>query len=846
MKGSFRQAAQRLKCWGGVALTALLLGGCSSDDVDVTPGDGAMNVTLETEEVTSATVRIGLNAEQVEAFAYQLVADGEIPDAATILRVNPHHTPDNGHATLNIQYLEAQTDYTLAVAAIGGAGGEQTLLETIDFTTLPLDNILTITGMEKSALTFRIACGDNQYWKYTFLTYLDYLDRKASPFWPYDSRFLDTRAEPLKGPQTIVFPVDEYTQILPGQSYILLVGECDAEGNFLYERTDGGGGGGIDPWSTRALPGDPYPDDDVTWSGFFCRRVLQAELPEKTGMTTQVDQVQLTTRSVTFFLTPDDEAYGFTAGVLDEESYKKYASMLGEEQMQYFTAYSMRFYTSAEEVSYMGLEEGQYYLLVNTFGDENAYTQNYQVIPFRRTTPTKDPAQLLVTGIEAPEGETATGPYYCWFNIKAPNKDAVYGTYLTMDYDKYLNTVQYGTTAEQQIAAYIDQARFRDDAMAAINSDEGLNLCINAWDDTRYVLIAGVANEEEVLTATVGMNQTPPAEAEARTESNLFNELPGVWTLSGTSVQHQAETGEWIDYLRITTKTTLAAAPPMDDVPATLPEEVYQAYENANVARTIADAYFRDFKQTGTAMADKYRDHNRIVGCGMELGWGTGWGQTWSESAFRTPWNLFSASDYNGSGNMDIFRDYGPKYFLHVAPGDVITLQADSRTVGTASNYDRQMLIFASANEPEADGTLLLHDGVEFPVRLSADRSTLTIEPIEMEGKTYYFTLAKAGWGDNSYEVLFRAKDRLTLTPGWSGDDDGTIVENLLPETDNGQTAATPRGRLEGNRRVTRVMPSHAVSADYRPRAYNRRTIEYRADEALSPDPSSVRYGSGR
>ena len=244
MKGSFRQAAQRLKCWGGVALTALLLGGCSSDDADVTPGDGAMNVTLETEEVTSATVRIGLNAEQVEAFAYQLVADGEIPDAATILRVNPHHTPDNGHATLNIQYLEAQTDYTLAVAAIGGAGGEQTLLETIDFTTLPLDNILTITGMEKSALTFRIACGDNQYWKYTFLTYLDYLDRKASPFWPYDSRFLDTRAEPLKGPQTIVFPVDEYTQILPGQSYILLVGECDAEGNFLYERTDGGGGGG--------------------------------------------------------------------------------------------------------------------------------------------------------------------------------------------------------------------------------------------------------------------------------------------------------------------------------------------------------------------------------------------------------------------------------------------------------------------------------------------------------------------------------------------------------------------------------------------------------------------------
>ena len=241
---------------------------------------------------------------------------------------------------------------------------------------------------------------------------------------------------------------------------------------------------------------------------------------------------------MTFFLTPDDEAYGFTAGVLDEESYKKYASMLGEEQMQYFTAYSMRFYTSAEEVSYMGLEEGQYYLLVNTFGDENAYTQNYQVIPFRRTTPTKDPAQLLVTGIEAPEGETATGPYYCWFNIKAPNKDAVYGTYLTMDYDKYLNTVQYGTTAEQQIAAYIDQARFRDDAMAAINSDEGLNLCINAWDDTRYVLIAGVANEEEVLTATVGMNQTPPAEAEARTESNLFNELPGVWTLSGTSVQH--------------------------------------------------------------------------------------------------------------------------------------------------------------------------------------------------------------------------------------------------------------------------------------------------------------------
>lgn len=842
MNGELQQVARRLKGRAGAfALSALLLAGCSSDEPNPTP-EGGMKLALEKQEVTASTARIALTAEQVDQYAYQLVAAGEeLPDGESILRLNPRLSPAEGRADIRVQYLDAATDYTLAVAALGGADGAQMLVQTLDFSTLPLDNVLTVTGVEKNALSFRIECGENQYWKYSFLTYLDYLERKASPFWPYDSRFLVANGEPLKGPQTVTLPVDEYTQILPGQTYILLVGECNAEGAFLYERNDGGGGIGPAPLGTRALPGDEYPDDDVTWSGFFCRRIIQAEEPALSPLTTTVDRAQLTTRSVTFFLTPDEDAYGFTAGILSEANYEKYKAMLGEEGMQYFSAYGMAFYTSATEVSYTGLEEGAYYLLVATFGDENASALSFQTIPFRRSTPTKPAAQLLVTGIEAPAGETATGPYYCWFNVKAPNKDAVYGTYLTMDYDQYLNTVQFGSTAEQQIAAYIDQARFKEDAMAAINSDQGLNLCINAWEDTRYVLIAGVANDEEVLTATIGMNQTPPAEAEPRTESNLFSELRGVWTLSGTSVQHQAETGQWLDYLHITTKTELMTAPPLGDVPETLPEEVYQAYEQANVPRTIADAYFRDFKQLGTVMEDKYRGNNRIVGCGIELGWGSGWGQTWSESEFRSPWRLFSGTDYNGSGNMDIYRDYGPKFFLHVAPGDVLTLQANSRTIGSASNYDRQILIFASANEPEADGTLLLYDDVEFPVERSAGGNTLTVHPIQQDGKTYYFTLAKAGWGvGTGYEILFRAKDALFLSRGWNGSDDQTIVENLLPEP---EPQAALRGCLASGKRTTRVAPSHAVPASYRPTAFTRHTVEYRADEAA---PAAQRFDGRR
>lgn len=842
MNGELQQVHRRLRSWAGAfALSALLLAGCSSEP-NVTP-EGGMKLTLEKQEVTAAAARIALTGKQVDQYAYQLVDKGEeLPDAESILRLNPRFALTAGRAEIRVQYLEAAADYTLAVAALGGADGTQTIVQTLDFVTLPLDNVLTVTGVEKNTLSFRIECGENQYWKYSFLTYLDYLERKASPFWPYDSRFLVPNAEPLKGPQTVTLPVDEYTQILPGETYILLVGECDATGVFLYERNDGGGGFGPGPLGTRALPGDEYPDDDVTWSGFFCRRIIQAEVPAHSPLTTAVDQAQLTTRSVTFFLTPDENAYGFTAGILSEANYEKYKAMLGEEKMQYFSAYGMPFYTAPAEVSYTGLEEGAYYLLVATFGDENASALSFQTIPFRRTTPTKPAAQLLVTGIEAPAGETATGPYYCWFNVKAPNKDAVYGTYLTMDYDQYLNTVQFGSTAEQQIAAYIDQARFKDDAIAAINSDKGLNLCINAWEDTRYVLIAGVANDEEVLTATIGMNQTPPAEAEPRTESNLFTELRGEWTLSGTSVQHQAETGEWLDYLHITTKTTLTGAPPLDDMPETLPEEVYQAYEQANVPRTIADAYFRDFKQLGPVMEDKYRGNNRIVGCGMELGWGSGWGQTWSESEFRSPWRLFSGTDYNGSGNMDIYRDYGPKFFLHVAPGDVLTLQANSRTIGSASNYDRQILIFASANEPEADGTLLLYDDVEFPVERSAGGNTLIVHPIQQDGKTYYFTLAKAGWGvGTGYEILFRAKDALFLSRGWNGSDDQTIVENLMPEP---EPQAALRGRLDGGKRITRVMPSHAVPSAYRPAAFTRHTVEYRPDEV--PGESPACYGSSR
>lgn len=806
MKNSFKFLSTAL-----LALGAMVSVSCEKEPTTPPEPEIEMNVTLGTPVPGLREVSIPVRMENVSRYAYAVyAADETIPDAGTLLQQHENFPPESTEFTVAADGLEAGVDYVFVLAAASVEEDEPARSFTAEFTTASYTHVLTILEEGVDHITFHVECGADQYWKYSYFEYYDYQLRREA-FWPTDTRLLPNHnTEAMQGPQTITLAQDEgqHLWIRPGGKYIILVAECDAEGNYLYEPA------GAAPAPTGDdLISDEYIDDDVVWNGFFGRRLVQAAPAPKTDITTTVEEVKVTTRNAVFRFTPDEEAYVFAAGIISQETYDTAVKYLGEDGLPAYFA-SFRTYNGPTELSMTGLTEGQYYVVCVTFTDEFGVEQNHQLIPFRRSLQSKPAAVLEVTGIDAPEGESATGPFYCWFNVKAPNKDAQYGTYVTMPYDEFVNKVQYGSSAYDMISSFIDQAQFTPEALEQVNSDEGLNICINAWEDTRYVLVGGIANDEDVITTTVGLNQTPAFEAEPRSVSNLFSSLSGDWTVHATNSTAQQD-GSWLEYLKIEAKTHFALSPYMKDVPSVIPEEVYQLYERANVNRNMTDAYFRDFKETAVKMESKYYDRNWIVANSFELGWQTGWGQTWTMSAFESPWGLFTSPTYNGYGNMDIFLDYGPKLFFHVAGDGSLTLKGTANSTPAVSGASG-IYLFACDGQANPETGLTLFSDIDFPVEVSEDGNTLTIKPVEKDGHKYYFTLARQQYG--GYEIIFFSTKDITITRGWNHESDATVIESLTGES----AARMLNGHLAEGQRLTRTMPQHSLPAGFLPTVYQK------------------------
>lgn len=785
---------------------------CKKDQGPQTGPEEEMEVTIGTVTPGQTEVSVDVKMENVASYAYAVFAAGEeIPDAAGILSSHENMVPETSEFAIVCKELEADKDYVFALA-VKALDDETTQLFTSEFRTANWTHVLTILEEGRDYIMVHVECSSEQYWKYVVFEYYDYQTRREA-FWPTDITLLPNQnTEALKGPQTFKISKEENLWIRPGNKYMILLGECNAEGEYLYEEK---GAAGVSR-SEGGLISDEYIDDDVEWTGFFGRRLVMAAPAIKSDVTTLIEEVKVSTRNASFQFTPDDGAYAFTAGIISQDDYDTAVKYVGEDGMPgYFSSFVS--YSEPIQLNMTSLNEGQYYVICVTFSDETQLEQNLQVIPFRRAIQSQPAAVLEVKGIDAPEGESATGPYYCWFNVKAPNKDAQYGTYVTMSYDEFVNKVQFGSSAYDMISSFIDQAQFTPEALAEVNSDAGLNICINAWEDSRYVLVGGIANEEDVITTTVGVNQTPAQDPESRSGSDLFSRISGEWTVSAVN-NTLTEEGTWQEFLKIEAKTTFALSPYMEDIPSSIPEDVYQLYEGAGVCRNMTDAYFEDLKETAVKMEQKYYDRNWIVASSFELGWQTGWGQTWTASAFESPWGLFTSPSYNGYGNFDIFMDYGPKLFFHVGQDGNLTLRGSSSDVPAASG-SAGIYVFACNGEAGADGGMTLYNDVDFPIEISADGNTLTIKPVEKDGEKYYFTLARQNYM-GVYDLIFFSTKDVVITRGWNHDTDDTITENLIDEP-----ARVMTGKLANGQRITRVMPQHAIPSSYMPKVYKQ--IEY-------------------
>ena len=211
----------------------------------------------------------------------------------------------------------------------------------------------------------------------------------------------------------------------------------------------------------------------------------------------------------------------------------------------------------------------------------------------------------------------------------------------------------------------------------AINNT-GLSIKMeDLWPEVEYTAMVIVKNAEQTATFKATTYSTPKQAAAPRVESSLFTSLLGEWQMTYTLIQENGITATVSDVVTI--------AQGVD-------------------AKTNAD----------------YRDQNRLVVLGFPF-YASAQGD-YIELPVYTPADLLEAlPNYYSKGQNLVYRDYGPKIFLEIGEGDVVSVPTTKGTY--LYNWDTvgYMNFFGCDYENEFTAP------ATFPVTISDGGDTLTI-----------------------------------------------------------------------------------------------------------------------
>lgn len=741
-------------------------------------------------EIRSTSASFTLNTKDVNTVAY-LIAEGSFTDKEFIGKLvfegasenNRLVTVADGANTIDIYGLEGGTEYTACFAFESGDGYA---VVTKQFTTPAYDRVITVLESKKDGFKFHFEVPDTMTYMYAFLPTEQY-NSFRSYGWADDVTFLlDGRT--LTGPQTVeinseedwLYEGDGGFYIHPGSAYMLLMAECDAEGNLLYmENPDYQGGWGGDVWgplapATRAgntvaprvgdYSEEARVEDQFYPTGLYARQNLYAELT-MVDSKVAVELIGKTERRIKVRCTAEDDVQ-YVVAPMEKNMFNELVSLVTEEAVAstLLDYYSYERYNGTQDFEFdeniLYLEPDSTYIIsvVGIYADD-ASVISLDTLHVTLTKSTLPAAVVEITQGTNPEGEIT--PDLVWFNIKAPEKN-VFGAKHIANYTKEVQKmINQGYTYEDLISWYGGDLSEED--VQAINSDEGLTLCISSMEDMESTLIIGAFNEEEGMSIYTGVARSAALPALDPVNSTLFEDLKDEWT-ARIIQQHREElwfsdeTGEnwwsvdsvWID----TTYTTLSLGNNVDDSPASFGEEndaywdVFASHfnnaiengateEQANeYAKEQVAAQFAQFKETAAKYDSKYKGQNYILGLGLE-----------ALHPYATPWDLFCSSDYVAYDMEEIFYAYGPKLFFQVQEGDQLVLLGDATVtylppVAGWNYYDVLLMGYNPIYANEG----IYYTG-SYPVEISEDKNTLVIKGVEADGEFFYPALGSMGYG---------------------------------------------------------------------------------------------------
>ena len=465
----------------------------------------------------------------------------------------------------------------------------------------------------------------------------------------------------------------EYNNLTP-EEYISMTGiGIASKGEITVDWVDGGTYG---VYEMHVREDSDYyviaaiADGQTVVGDIFVKTTRTPKRPVSTaGLTTELTDI--TSTSVNIKTVPDSSVVDYYILVRDKAWSDSIIAGYGESMLATLVAYPSAGswnLTGANEAVWSGLEPNTEYIchiLVN----DNKGAQALSLVPF--TTAEANSAAPTVEASLTPASENG----YCTLNLNLYSAEAAsvkFAFNTKADVDAERNN----GLSDSQIAEMYGMSLSAEQVKAITST--GLTLTQeDLFPEVEYVAIISVKNAEKTETLKVTAATTPAKPVPARVESNLFTSLLGEWEVSYSLVQFNNK-------------------------------EV--SIYNAKV--TIAQG-------ADDASADYYRSHNRLVIQGWPFNVEAD--GTHSPMPYYSPADLKDASSYWANNPQLALRDFGPKVFLEIGEGDVVTMPSSRGEYFYNWASDGTFYFFGAdiQNGFTAPAT--------FPVTVSADGNTITI-----------------------------------------------------------------------------------------------------------------------
>ena len=465
----------------------------------------------------------------------------------------------------------------------------------------------------------------------------------------------------------------EYNNLTP-EEYISMTGiGITSQGEITVDWVDGGTYGS---YNMNVREDSDYyviaaiAEGQTVVGDIFYKTTRTPKRPVSTaGLTTELTDI--TSTSVNIKTVPDSSVVDYYILVRDKEWSDSIVAGYGESMLATLVTYPSAGswqLTGANEAVWSGLEPSTEYICHIVVND-NKGAQALSLVPFTTLEPSSTaPAVEASLTADAEKG-------YCTLNLNLYSADAAtvkfaFNTKADVDAERK------NGYSDEQIADMFGMSLSAEQVEAIRTT--GLTLKQeDLFPEVEYVALISVKNAEKLETLKVTSATTPAKPVPARVESDLFTSLLGEWEVSYSLVQFNSK-------------------------------EV--SIYNAKV--TIAQG-------ADDASADYYRSHNRLVIQGWPFNVEAD--GTHKPMPYYSPADLKDASSYWVNNPQLALRDFGPKVFLEIGEGGVVTMPSSRGEYFYNWATDGTFYFFGAdiQNGFTAPAT--------FPVTVSADGNTITI-----------------------------------------------------------------------------------------------------------------------